>query len=446
MIVLKFGGTSMGSANRMKQVAGLVQRNSSRIVVLSAMAGVTDKLVETANHFKNGDNKIGFEKLQILEKRFVETCLELFQSKAYQDRALFIITTTFQSIAQRIVTLFSPETERWLIVQGEMITSAIFAEYLQEIGIKPILLNAPDFMLLDETGEPDMQAIERLLLPKLSFAGDSLYVTQGFVCRNHLGEIDNLKRGGSDYSATLIGAIVKAGMIEIWTDIDGMQNNDPREVNETFPVRSLSFDEAAELAYFGAKILHPACVLPAQKSGIPIWLRNTMDPDNPGTLIRAEGEQRKITAIAAKDHITAIKIKSGRMLNAYGFLVRVFQVFENHQTPLDMITTSEVAVSLTIDNDQHLFEIITDLSRYGTVEFDQDQSIICVVGDFLADHHGYPATIFQLLRNIPIRMISYGGSKNNVSFLVATKDKKQVLNELNNGLFPVMLRKEVTHA
>lgn len=436
----------MGSASRMKRVAGLIDRNSPRIVVLSAMAKVTDKLVEIVNHFKNGDNNAGFEKLQTLEKKFVETCLELFQYKDYQNRAILFLATTFQSIAQRVVNFISPETERWLIVQGEMITSGIFIEYMHEIGIQAILLNAPDFMLLDETGEPDMQAIERSLLPKLSFVGDILYVTQGFACRNHLGEIDNLKRGGSDYSATLIGATVKAEMIEIWTDIDGMQNNDPREVNDTFPVRSLSFDEAAELAYFGAKILHPACVLPAQRLDIPIWLRNTMEPDNPGTLIRAEGEQRKITAIAAKDHITAIKIKSGRMLNAYGFLVRVFQVFENHQTPIDMITTSEVAVSLTIDNDQHLFEIITDLERYGTVELDQDQSIICVVGDFLADHYGHPATIFQLLRNIPIRMISYGGSKNNVSFLVATKDKKQALNELNNGLFPVILRKEYTNA
>jgi aspartate kinase len=436
----------MGSAARMKQVAGLINRDRPRIVVLSAMARVTDKLVEIANHFKNGDNKSGFEKLQTLEKKFVETCLELFQYKDYQNRAILFLETTFQSIAQRVAPFFSPETERWLIVQGEIVTSRIFVEYMHETGIGAILLNAPDFMILDETGEPDMLAIERSLLPRLSFAGDLLYVTQGFVCRNHLGEIDNLKRGGSDYSATLIGAIVKAEMIEIWTDIDGMQNNDPREVNDTFPIRSLSFDEAAELAYFGAKILHPACVLPAQKLNIPIWLRNTMDPDNPGTLIRAEGEQRKITAIAAKDHIIAIKIKSGRMLNAYGFLVRVFQVFENHQTPIDMITTSEVAVSLTIDNDHRLFEIITELERCGTVEVDQDQSIICVVGDFLADHNGNPAMIFQLLRDIPIRMISYGGSKNNVSFLVATKDKKQALNELNHGLFPIILRKEFTHA
>ena len=446
MIVLKFGGTSMGSAKRMKEVSMLVKRDGPCVVVLSAMAGVTDKLVETGVYFKKGDREAGMNNLQWIRNRFEDTCLELFRQKSSRDTIMLFMEKAFDDIAYRVSGEISQETVNWLVVQGEMITSRIFADYLQERGFPSVLLDATGFLRLDETGEPDLAAIERLLTPMLRLGGDLIYVTQGFVCMNHRGETDNLKRGGSDYSATLIGAAIRAEMIEIWTDIDGMQNNDPREVENTFSIRRLSFDEAAELAYFGAKILHPACVWPAQQFNIPIWLRNTMDPGNPGTMIRSGGERQQITAIAAKDHITAIRIRSGRMLNTYGFLVMVFKVFEDFQTPIDMITTSEVSVSLTIDNDNHLDGIVEALEKYGIVEVDKDQSIICVVGDFLVDRFGCAARILHSLHNIPIRMISYGGSQNNISFLISSADKKRTLNELNTGLFRMTKLPEYAHS
>ncbi|TRZ76091.1 MAG: aspartate kinase [Bacteroidetes bacterium] len=446
MIVLKFGGTSMGSAKRMEEVSMLVKRDVPCVVVLSAMAGVTDKLVETGDNFKKGDREAGMNNLQYIRNRFEHTCLELFRQKSSRGTIMLFLEKAFDDIACRVSGEISQEKINWLAVQGEMITSRIFADYLQERGFPSVLLDAAGFMRLDEAGEPDLPAIGRLLTPMLRFGGDLIYVTQGFVCMNHRGETDNLKRGGSDYSATLIGAAVRAEMIEIWTDIDGMQNNDPREVENTFSIRRLSFDEAAELAYFGAKILHPACVWPAQQFNIPIWLRNTMDPGNPGTMIRSGGERQQITAIAAKDQITAIRIRSGRMLNTYGFLVMVFKVFEDFQTPIDMITTSEVSVSLTIDNDNHLDGIVGALEKYGIVEVDKDQSIICVVGDFLVDRYGCAARILHSLHNIPIRMISYGGSQNNISFLVSSKDKNRTLNELNAGLFRMTKLPEYAHS
>jgi len=446
MIVLKFGGTSMGSAKRMEEVSMLVKREGSCIVVLSAMAGITDRLIGAADNFKKGDFKAGMNVLQWIRNRFEHTCLDLFRQKVSSDSIQFFLEKEFADIAYRVSGEITEETINWLIIQGEMITSRIFSDYLQECGFSSVLLDAFDFMRLDKTGEPDLPAIERLLTPKLGLGGDLIYVTQGFVCMNHRGETDNLKRGGSDYSATLIGAAVKAEIIEIWTDIDGMQNNDPREVENTFSIRCLSFDEAAELAYFGAKILHPACVWPAQQFNIPIWLRNTMDPENPGTMIRSGGKRQQITAIAAKDHITAIRIKSGRMLNTYGFLVMVFKVFSDFQTPIDMITTSEVSVSLTIDNDTHLDGIVGSLGKYGVVEVDRDQSIICVVGDFLVDRYGSAARILQSLPDIPVRMISYGGSQNNISFLVSSADKKRALNELNAGIFRMTKLPEYAHA
>jgi aspartate kinase len=435
MIVLKFGGTSMGTAQRIRDVSLLVQRKESCIVTLSAMAGVTDKLIACIKCFRNGDRIKGDEILQVIRSEFEHTAFELFHEQATLESMVAFFETTFSNISFHLHTGISDETANWTIVQGEMITSVIFTEYLLSIGIRAKLLNAPDFMRLNNLGEADLQAITELLMPNINPADHGLYITQGFVCRNHRGEIDNLKRGGSDYSATLIGAALKAKMIEIWTDIDGMQNNDPREVEETFAVRQLSFDEAAELAYFGAKILHPACVWPAQQFNIPIWLRNTMHPDNNGTLILEGGTRNDITAIAAKDRITAIRIKSGRMLNTYGFLVSLFKVFEDFQTPIDMITTSEVSVSLTIDNNTRLDEIVRELMKLGTVEIDRDQTIICVVGDFLIDKYGHVARILHSLQSIPIRMISYGGSQNNISLLVARQDKKQALNKLNSGLF-----------
>lgn len=435
MIVLKFGGTSMGSAKRMEEVSMLVKRDGPCVVVLSAMAGVTDKLIESGEHFRKGERKSGFEILQGLRNKFAETCQALFRQKSSRENCLVFLDQAFENIADNVSGEITKETLNWLVVQGEMITSRIFADYLLERGFPTVFLDATGFMRLDEAGEPDLPAIERLLTPRLRIGGDLIYVTQGFVCLNHFGETDNLKRGGSDYSATLIGAAIKAEMIEIWTDVDGMQNNDPREVENTFSIRRLSFDEAAELAYFGAKILHPACVWPAQQYNIPIWLRNTMDPRNPGTLVQSGGAHQQITAIAAKEGITAIRIRSGRMLNTYGFLVRVFRVFEDFQTPIDMITTSEVSVSLTIDNDHRLDEIVGALKKYGSVEVDRNQSIICIVGDFLVDRYGWAARILQSLHDIPVRMISYGGSQNNISLLVSSADKKRTLNELNDGIF-----------
>ena len=425
----------MGTAARMREVSLLVQRAGPCMVILSAMAGVTDKLIETVKYFKAGDREKGAATLQWIKQKFEHTTQELFSDFLVREPVTEYLKLAFDLLSEQVSNGISEETSNWMIVQGEMITSRIFTEYLLSLGLSATLLEAADFMRLNDQGEPDLQEITHRLMPGILSGGSQLFITQGFVCRNHLGEIDNLKRGGSDYSATLIGAAVNASIIEIWTDIDGMQNNDPREVEDTFAVRNLSFDEAAELAYFGAKILHPACVWPARQSNIPIWLRNTMHPENAGTIIGKEEPRRDITAIAAKDHITAIRIKSGRMLNTYGFLVSLFKVFEDFQTPIDMITTSEVSVSLTIDNNTHLDEIIRELTKLGTVEVDHDQSIICVVGDFLIDKYGHVARILHSLQSIPIRMISYGGSQNNISLLVAHQDKKRALNKLNSGLF-----------
>jgi aspartate kinase len=446
MIVLKFGGTSMGTASRIKEVAKLVQREDPVMVILSAMAGVTDKLISSVKSFRTGDVASGEATLGQIRDKFEFTVAELFGDNPSGESMRGYLESKFAEMSQQVWGTISDETVNWFIVQGEVITSRIFASYLLTNGIPARLLDAADFMRLNDQGEPDLPAIAGLLLPLIGNRQNRLFITQGFVCRNHRGEFDNLKRGGSDYSATLIGAALKADIIEIWTDIDGMQNNDPREVDDTFAVRSLSFDEAAELAYFGAKILHPACVWPAQQFNIPIWLRNTMHPKNPGTIIHEGGLRQDITAVAAKDGITAIRIKSGRMLNTYGFLVSVFRVFEEFQTPIDMITTSEVSVSLTIDNDTHLERITEELKKLGTVEVDADQSIICVVGDFLVDEYGHTARILHSLQNVPIRMISYGGSQNNITFLVSRQDKKRALNSLNSGLFKLTDIPEYAHS
>jgi aspartate kinase len=391
--------------------------------------------VESASQFRNGDKDKGFATLQLVKNKFEQTANELFKDESTKSSIPEYLELNFEVMMRKINFGFTEETEKWLIIQGEIITSQLFTLYLQEQRISATLVDAENFMRLNAQGEPDLPLIINLLSPLVFNTTYKIFVTQGFVCQNHRGETDNLKRGGSDYSATLIGAALQAKIIEIWTDIDGMQNNDPRVVEETFPVRSLSFDEAAELAYFGAKILHPACVWPAQKFNIPIWLRNTMHPENPGTVIGPRGTRKEITAIAAKDHITAIRIKSGRMLNTYGFLVQVFRIFEDFKTPIDMITTSEISVSVTIDNNTFLEDIVKALQGLGTVDVDTNQTIICVVGDFLVDKYGHAARILHSLHNIPVRMISYGGSQNNISILVSTTDKKRSLNKLNSGLF-----------
>ncbi|HYD92483.1 MAG TPA: aspartate kinase [Flavobacterium sp.] len=438
MKVLKFGGTSVGSAARMKAVADLINTGESNIVVLSAMSGTTNALVEISEAFKSGDDKLALKLTNTLEEKYIGVAGEFYDSAKSKASALSFIKQIFDGLKENKSTDFGSRDEKTILAQGELISTGLFQLYLEEAGVKSILLPALDFMKIDKDEEPDKRYISRNLKKLLQLNPSyDIYLTQGYICRNIHGEIDNLKRGGSDYSASLIGAAINAEEIQIWTDIDGMHNNDPRIVPNTYPIARLSFDEAAELAYFGAKILHPASVRPAKDKNIPVRLLNTMAPDKEGTVIEAESEEGGIKAVAAKDGITAIKIKSGRMLLAFGFLKKVFDIFEKYRTPIDMITTSEVAVSLTIDNTSHLDEITKKLERLGQVSVDSNQTIICVVGDFIADKPGFILQIFEVLKNIPIRMVSYGGSKHNVSLLINTDFKKEALLALNEGLFAV---------
>ncbi len=437
MLVMKFGGTSVGTPQRIKDLAQLVAGDKPRMVVLSAMSGTTNSLVEIADLLFAGNKTEANAKIDDLEKKYIQVSDELFATPDGKARGNSLIKHHFDHIRSFTLDMFTANEEKAILAQGELISTSLFHFYLEEQGRKSVLLSALNFMRIDEREEPDLEYIGKNLENELNHhPGETLFITQGYICRNAFGEIDNLKRGGSDYTATLIGAAIKSPEIQIWTDIDGLHNNDPRVVSDTRPVEELSFDEAAELAYFGAKILHPTCVLPAQKRNIPVRLLNTMQPTAKGTLIHEQKSGDGITAIAAKDGISAIKIKSGRMLLAYGFLRAVFEVFERHKTPIDMITTSEVAVSLTVDNPKYLKEIIAELSDFGSVEVDSDQTIICIVGNFSAEKQGYAVKVFDALKNIPIRMISYGGSRHNISVLVHSKYKKEALHALNKGLFP----------
>ena len=436
MIIQKFGGTSVGTAERMKDLVSIIDDDAVRIVVLSAMSGTTNSLVEIARMLYEKDNSNANEKINSLESGYHEVCRQLFSTKLSLEKGKELVKFHFDHMRSFTLDMFTANEEKAILAQGELISTALFHYYLEEINKDSVLLPALNFMRIDENEEPDLDFIEKHLKLELNVhKGKKLFITQGYICRNSFGEIDNLKRGGSDYTATLIGAALHAEEIQIWTDIDGMHNNDPRIVQDTHPVTDLSFDEAAELAYFGAKILHPTCVLPAQKRKVPVRLLNTMQPMAKGTLISDKKTSDRITAVAAKDGITAINIRSGRMLLAYGFLRSVFEVFERYKTPIDMITTSEVAVSVTIDNTKHLQAIKNELKEYGTVETDDDLTIVCIVGSFTAEKEGYAKRIFESLKDIPIRMISYGGSENNVSILVKTGLKKQTLNALNKGLF-----------
>ncbi len=433
---MKFGGTSVGSAQRIKNLVPLIHNGERKIVVLSAMSGTTNLLVDISNSLYAKD----FMKLKLqisnLNLQYKKVIAELFLKKDFIENANELLAEHLNFINSFTLDLFTVNEEKAILAQGELISTALLHLYLTEQNISSVLLPALDFMRIDETEEPEVDFIKKMIAKTLEpFANEKLFITQGYICRNSFGEIDNLKRGGSDYTATLIGAAVKATEIQIWTDIDGLHNNDPRIVEKTFAVTELSFDEAAELAYFGAKILHPTCVLPAKKENISVRLLNTMQPTATGTIISNKPAPDRITAIAAKDNLTAIKIKSARMLLAYGFLRAVFEVFERYKTPIDMISTSEVAVSLTIDSDKHLDEITSELQQFGIVEVDKNQTIICIVGTFGADKQGYASRIFDSLKNIPIRMISYGGSENNISLLVNSDLKKAALVSLNKGLF-----------
>lgn len=438
MKVLKFGGTSVGTAERMRAVAGLIQRPlGPRIVVLSAMSGTTNALVNIARLLAEGDITAGNLQIEVLRQHYHIVTRELLPEEAVAAEGLKLVDESFKTIFGLTRQPLAAAGEKVILAQGELLSTRLFHLYLTRIrGERAVLLPALEFMRLDQDEEPDAAYIREHLAQQLAQYPDAeLFVTQGYICRNQQGHIDNLKRGGSDYSASLIGAAAGAAEIQIWTDIDGLHNNDPRVVKGTYPIRELSFDEAAELAYFGAKILHPSSVLPAREYGIPVRLLNTMQPEAPGTLISARTGQEAIKAVAAKDGLTAIRIKSSRMLLAFGFLRSVFEVFERFRTPIDMITTSEVAVSLTIDDAGRLDEILTELRRFGTVEVDAGLTIICLVGNLVQEQHGAAGQVFDTLRDVPLRMISYGGSPNNISILISTTDKQRALLALNEGLF-----------
>ena len=436
MKVLKFGGTSVGSPQRMKEVAKLINNGEKKIVVLSAMSGTTNSLVEISDYLYKKNPEGANEVINKLERKYKQHIEELYSTDEYKQKTHAFIKDIFNGIRSFTKDIFTLFEEKVILSQGELISTNMVTNYLLEQGVNVVLLPALDFMRTDKNGEPDPVYIKNKLAIQLEKHPDAdIYITQGFICRNAYGEVDNLQRGGSDYSASLIGAAVNASEIQIWTDIDGMHDNDPRIVEKTSPVRQLHFEEAAELAYFGAKILHPTCIQPAKYANIPVRLLNTMEPTAPGTLISNDTESGKIKAVAAKDNITAIQIKSGRMLLAYGFLRKVFEIFESYQTSIDMICTSEVGVSVSIDNTKHLNEILNDLKKYGTVTVDHNMCIICVVGDLRWENVGFEAKALDAMRDIPVRMISFGGSDYNISFLVSEEDKKRALQSLSNHLF-----------
>lgn len=436
MKVLKFGGTSVGSAQRMKDVAKLITDGEQNIVVLSAMSGTTNTLVEISDYLYKKNPEGANEIINRLEAKYKQHIDELYSTEEYKQKTLDFVKSVFDYIRSYTKDIFTLFEEKVILAQGEIISTNMVTNYLCEQGVNATLIPALEYMRTDKNSEPDLTYIREKLSAQLEANPDyEIYITQGFICRNAYGEIDNLQRGGSDYTASLIGAAINASEIQIWTDIDGMHDNDPRVVDKTSPVRQLHFEEAAELAYFGAKILHPTCIQPAKYANIPVRLLNTMEPTAPGTLISNDTEKGKIKAVAAKDNITAIKIKSSRMLLAHGFLRKVFEIFESYQTPIDMVCTSEVGVSMSIDNTKHLNEIVNDLKKYGTVTVDHDMCIVCVVGDLEWENVGFEAKALDAMREIPVRMISFGGSNYNISFLIRESDKKQALQSLSNVLF-----------
>lgn len=437
MKVMKFGGTSVGSPKRIKEVSSLItETGEPTFIVLSAMSGTTNSLVEISNYLYKKNPDGANEIINSLENKYMLHVEELYTTEVYKQKTREFLHDEFDYLRSFTKNLFTSFEEKSIVAQGEIMSTNMVVNYLQENGVKAVLLNALDFMRTDKNGEPDLQTIkEKLSEIMKANEGYQIYLTQGFICSNAYGEIDNLLRGGSDYTASLVGAALPAEEIQIWTDINGMHNNDPRVVEDTEALHQLNFDEAAELAYFGAKILHPTCVLPAKYANIPVRLKNTMDPKAEGTLINNVVVKGKFKAVAAKDNITAVKIKSSRMLLATGFLRKIFEIFESYQTPIDMITTSEVGVSMSIDNNTHLDEIVNELKKYGTVTVDTDMCIICVVGDLDWNNLGFESQALDAMKNIPVRMISYGGSNHNISFLIREADKKQALQSLSAILF-----------
>lgn len=435
MLVLKFGGTSVGTPERLEEVISIASQHDEVIVVVSAISGMTDELLDIAKTIKKGEVEAARKKSKRVSNRFIQFSETLLENSDSRAAARFWGNELFDIVTDAIEDKSFVNVEATIVSLGEQLSSYLFHLRSIERGIPFSYLDALSFMSLDKNNEPNVARIQSELCSLIEGEPSQRFITQGFICRDVNGAVSNLKRGGSDYSAALIGAAINAEQVEIWTDISGMHNNDPRVVDETHAIANLSYDEAAELAYFGAKILHPMCVFPAQAAGIPLLIKNTMAPNDSGTYISDRTSGAGVKAIAAKDNITAIKIKSSRMLMAYGFLRNVFEVFERHRTPIDMITTSEVAVSLTIDDDSKLDAIVSDLSHFGQIEIDQDQSIVCLVGDLIAEANGYASHIFRATEDIPLRMVSYGGSKNNVSLLIESQHKVQLLNALNAHLF-----------
>ena len=437
MKVMKFGGTSVGTPARMQNVTKLVTSSGEPVfIVLSAMSGTTNSLVEISDYLYKKNPEGANDVINKLEKKYIEHIKELYSTDEWRIKTHDFITEIFNYLRSFTKELFTSFEEKNIVAQGEIISTNMVANYMRELGYDVTLLTALDYRRTNKNAEPDLAYIRKNLGRLLEEnSGSQVYITQGFICRNAYGETDNLQRGGSDYTASLIGAAIGAEEIQIWTDIDGMHNNDPRIVDNTTPVHQLHFEEAAELAYFGAKILHPTCIQPAKYANIPVRLLNTMDPEAEGTTISNDTECGKIKAVAAKSNITAIKIKSSRMLLATGFLRKVFEIFESYQTPIDMICTSEVGVSMSIDNNSHLNEIVDELKKYGTVTVDKDMCIICVVGDLDWSNVGFETLATEAMKNIPVRMISYGGSNYNISFLIKEEDKKRALQSLSATLF-----------
>jgi aspartate kinase len=434
---MKFGGTSVGKPERMHQVYELITKDTeSKIVVLSALSGTTNTLVDISNSLSAGNKTEAKQKIDTLEAHYHAFVLDLLKTEALIAKGNAIVKEHFEFLNIITKISFSDALNKDILAQGELMSTKLFCCYLEQQGQDHLLLPALDFMVLDQNEEPSLPLIRSKLNALLAAHTDKkIFITQGYICKNVRGEVDNLKRGGSDYTASLVAAACNASVCEIWTDIDGMHNNDPRIVNKTVAIEQLSFDEAAELAYFGAKILHPTCIWPAQQENVPVKLLNTMQPDAPGTVITKEAGSEGIKAVAAKDGIIAIKIKSSRMLLAYGFLRKVFEVFEKYKTSIDMITTSEVAVSVTIDNDVYLANIVKELEPFGTVEVEKEQSIVSIVGNHIAHTDSVLKKLFNAIDEVPVTMVSYGGSAHNISLLVPTADRTKTLQLINSGLF-----------
>lgn len=436
MKIMKFGGTSVGNPDRMRSIIPLIAGEEEVIVVLSALSGTTNSLVEISDLLYAGNVEEASQKNEALRSKYFQVVEDLYSTDLFKKEGQQLINSHFDYISDLTLNAFTKLQEKAIIAQGELISTALFHNLLRERNIKSVLLPALNFMRVDKDGEPDAFYIAENFKRELNNHPDEkIIITQGFICRNAYGEIDNLKRGGSDFTASLLGAAINASEIQIWTDINGFHNNDPRFVEKTSVIREISFDEAAELAYFGAKILHPSSVNPAREKNIPVRLKNTMDPQDEGTLITSSNILQDYKAVAAKDGISVLRIKSDRMLMAYGFLRKIFEIFEAYKTPIDMVTTSEVSVSITIDNPQFITQIAHDLKELGSVEIEQDQTIICIVGDFRPERTGSAPEIFEALNTIPLKMISYGGSPYSISLLISTKDKINALKLLNRYLF-----------